>query len=102
MNNCQLVSKQASRVGHRCPSLGIGPLLDSRKTDIQAILLESMEPEAKVPAPYKELHAAVEGKSVALEECARQMIYAEEVHASQVDKVLRRPGAVETAVTKGA
>jgi len=54
-----------------------------------------METEAKVLAPDKELHAAAEGKLVALEECARQMIYAEEVHASEVDKMLRRPGAVE-------
>jgi bacterioferritin len=38
----------------------------------------------------------VEGRSVALEEFARQMIYTEELHAAEVDKMLRRPGEVAT------
>jgi bacterioferritin len=29
-----------------------------------------------------------------LEEFARQMIYAEEIHAGEVDKMLRKPGDV--------
>ena len=36
----------------------------------------------------------VMGRSVTLEEYAPQMIYAEEVHASEVDKMLRKPGEV--------
>ena len=43
---------------------------------------------------YKELLSAVEGQSVMLEEYARQMIYAEELHAGEVDKMLRKPGEV--------
>ena len=39
-----------------------------------------------------DLLAQVEGRSVALEEFARQMIHAEEMHASEVDKMLRKPG----------
>ncbi len=39
-----------------------------------------------------ELLVAVEGRSVMLEEYARQMIYAEELHAGEVDKMLRKPG----------
>jgi bacterioferritin len=39
----------------------------------------------------------VEGQSVTLEEYARQMIYAEEVHASEVDKMLRMPGELTQA-----
>ncbi len=74
------------------PSLGIGPLLDSLTTDIATILRESLEAERRALALYRELMALVEGRSVALEEYARQMIYAEEVHASEVDKMLRRPG----------
>jgi bacterioferritin len=31
---------------------------------------------------------------VALEEYARQMVYTEELHASEVDKMLRQPGEV--------
>jgi bacterioferritin len=36
----------------------------------------------------------VEGKSVMLEEYARQMVQAEELHAGDVDKMLRQPGEV--------
>jgi bacterioferritin len=74
--------------------LTIGPLLDSHKHDIGAIMRESLETEGKALALYKELLAAVEGQSVMLEEYARQMIYAEEMHADEVDKMLRRPGEV--------
>jgi bacterioferritin len=74
------------------PSLAIGPLLDSHKHDIGAILRESQDTEAQALALYKELMALVEGRSVMLEEYARQMIYAEELHAGEVDKMLRKPG----------
>lgn len=55
----------------RAPSLGIGPLLDSHETDIDATLRESLQVEAKGLALYRELLEVVEGKSVALEEFAR-------------------------------
>jgi bacterioferritin len=76
------------------PSLGIGPLLDSHQHDIGAILLESLEAEGQALALYKELLALVEGRSVMLEEYARQMVHAEELHAGDVNKMLRRPGEV--------
>jgi len=76
------------------PSLMIGPLLDSHKHDIGAIMRESLETEAKAQAAYRELLSWVEGRSVVLEEYARQMVYAEELHASEVDKMLRTPGEV--------
>jgi bacterioferritin len=76
------------------PSLEIGPLLDSHKHNIGAILRESLETEGKALALYRELLRCAEGRSVALEEYARQMVYAEELHASEVDKMLRTPGEV--------
>jgi bacterioferritin len=76
------------------PSLAIGPLLDSHKHDIAAMLRESLETEAAALALYRDLLTQVEGRSVALEEFARQMIYAEELHAADVDKMLRKPGDV--------
>lgn len=76
------------------PSLAIGPLLDSHQHDIAAILRESLETEGAALALYRELLAQVEGRSVALEEFARQMIFAEEMHAADVDKMLRKPGDV--------
>ena len=36
-----------------------------------------------------------EGKSVLLEEYAREMIVQEEMHLDEVNKMLRRPGAME-------
>jgi len=74
------------------PSLQIGALLDSHKTDIGVMLRESLETEGAALRLYRELLGKVEGKSVALEEFARQMILAEEMHAAEVDKMLRKPG----------
>ena len=74
------------------PSLAIGPLLDSHKTDIGAMLRESLETENRALGLYRELLDAVADASVALEEFARQMIHAEELHAAEVDKMLRKPG----------
>lgn len=52
---------------------------------------EPLETEAL--ALYRALLKAVAGKSVALEEFARQMIQVEERHAADIDnKMLRKPG----------
>lgn len=74
------------------PSLEIGALLDSHKHDIAAMLRESLETESNALMLYRELLALVEGRLIALEEFARQMIHAEELHAAEVDKMLRKPG----------
>jgi len=74
------------------PSLEIGALLDSHQHDIGAILRESLQTELKTLGVCRQLLDLVEGRSVALEEFARQMIHAEELHAAEVDKMLRKPG----------
>jgi len=76
------------------PSLAIGPLLDNHQHDISAIMQESLETEAKALALYRELLKCAEGRAVIIEEYARQMVYAEELHAGEVDKMLRKPGEV--------
>ena len=76
------------------PSLEIGPLLDSHRTDIGAMLRESLDTERRALGLYRELLDAVADASVGLEEFARQMIQAEELHAAEVDKMLRKPGDV--------
>jgi bacterioferritin len=73
------------------PSLEIGPLLDSHEHDLRTILQETLATEAQALDLYRKLLKCIEGQSVTLEEYARQMIYAEELHASEVDKMLRRP-----------
>ena len=76
--------------GH--PSLSIGPLLDTHRFDVGDILRESLDAERQSLTIYRELLAEVEGRSVSLEEYARQMISAEEQHAADVIKMLRKPG----------
>jgi len=78
--------------GH--PSLGIGPLLESHNHDIGNILRESLEHETISLNAYKDLLKIVEGNSVMIEEYARTMIYTEELHLGEVDKMLRNPGDV--------
>jgi bacterioferritin len=79
--------------GH--PSLKIGSLLETEKHDIGDILRESLEHEKAALSAYYELLRLAEGKSVLLEEYAREMIVSEEQHLDEVDKMLRRPGAIE-------
>ncbi|MBI3313933.1 MAG: bacterioferritin [Candidatus Omnitrophica bacterium] len=76
--------------GH--PSLKIGKLLETEKHDIGDILRESLEHEKLSVKSYYELLEIVEGKNVAIEEYAREMIYLEELHLDEVDKMLRKPG----------
>jgi bacterioferritin len=56
------------------------------------MLRESLKAERSALELYRELLGLVQDRFVALEEFARQMIHAEELHASEVDKMLRKPG----------
>lgn len=80
------------------PSLSIGHLLETHKHDVGGILRESLEIEGEALQLYKDLLALVEDKSVLLEEYARKMIVAEEMHRGEVDKMLRNPGAIASVV----
>ena len=74
------------------PSLGIGPLLETHKHDIGDILRESLAHEHSALTQYRRLLELVEGRSVMLEEYARQMISEETRHVGEVEKMLRMPG----------
>ncbi|TAJ17199.1 MAG: bacterioferritin [Planctomycetota bacterium] len=76
------------------PSLAIGPLLETHNHDIGAILRESLAHERQTLVAYQKLLELAEGRSVMLEEYAREMIYAEELHLGEVDKMLRNPGDI--------
>lgn len=83
--------------GH--PSLAIGPLLETHKHDtslacsvpIGDILQESLAQEDKALKLYYQLLELAQGKSVMVEEYARNQIVAEEMHADAVRKMLRQP-----------
>ncbi len=83
--------------GH--PSLKIGPLLETEQHDIADILRESLAHEQAALALYHQLLQIAQGQSVLLEEYARELIVAEEMHLDEVNKMLRRPG--ETSPFKG-
>ncbi len=76
------------------PSLKIGQLLETHQHEISDILLESLEAEKRGLELYYQLLALVKDKSVLLEEFARKMIAAEEMHLGEVNKMLRKPGEV--------
>ena len=97
MAHAQQAGEMVTALGDH-PSLGIGPLLETHKHDIGDILREALDNERNGLQLYKDLLAMVEGKAVWLEEYARQMIYQEETHAFEVDKMLRRPGDVKSVI----
>ncbi len=80
--------------GH--PSLGIGPLLESHRHEIGAILRESLAHETEALGQYYELLKIAEGHSVMVEDYARELITAEEMHAGEINKMLRNPGEIAT------
>ncbi len=80
--------------GH--PSLKIGALLETANHDIGDILRESLEHEKASIAIYYDLLRLAEGKSVLIEEYAREMIVEEELHLDEVNKMLRHPGDIKS------
>ena len=81
--------------GH--PSLKIGNLLETERHDINSILKESLEHESSALKLYYGLLKLAEeaDQSVLLEEYAREMVTAEELHLDEVNKMLRNPGDLE-------
>jgi bacterioferritin len=78
------------------PSLAIGPLLETHKHDIGDILRESLSHEKATLVHYETLLSLVKDDDVMLEEYAREHIYLEQQHIGEVDKMLRKPGDIET------
>lgn len=75
--------------GH--PTLGIGPLQESQQYDVAAILHEALKHENEACAAYYALLDLAQGRSAVIEQYARELIVAEEMHAGQVDRMLRNP-----------
>jgi len=99
MAHAQQAGEMITSLGEH-PSLAIGPLLETHKHDVGDILREALDNERAGLTLYRELLGLVEGKSVWLEEYARQMIFQEEQHAAEVDKMLRKPGEVKTFASR--
>ncbi len=74
--------------GH--PSLRIGELLETHKHSVDDILHEALAHEELGLAEYRRLLDLVEGKSIMLEEYARDQIAAEEQHLAEIRKMMKR------------
>ncbi|MBV9494273.1 MAG: bacterioferritin [Acidobacteria bacterium] len=98
MTHAQQAGEMITTLGEH-PSLGIGHLLETHKHDVGDILREALDNERQGLQLYRDLLKLVEGKSVWLEEYARQMVYAEESHAAEVDKMLRKPGDIKSVMS---
>jgi bacterioferritin len=79
--------------GH--PSLKIGSLLETHQHDVNEILKEAHEHEKTGLDAYYDLLALAEGKSILLEEYARDQIAAEEMHLADIRKMMRKPGSIK-------
>jgi bacterioferritin len=97
MSHAQQAGELLTSLGEH-PSLGIGPLLETHKHDTGDILHEALEAERRALKLYRELLETVEGNNITLEEYARSMVAAEQMHSWEVDKMLRKPGDIETFV----
>ncbi len=78
--------------GH--PSLKIGQLLETHQHDVNEILKEAYEHEKEGLQAYYQLLELSTGKSVLLEEYARDQIAAEEMHLADIRKMMRKPGSL--------
>ncbi len=99
LSHAQRAGEMVTRLGGH-PSLAIGPLLETHQHDIGQILRETLQAEHTALSLYQELLELVAGKSISLEEYARDLIRQEEDHLDAIDKMLRKPGDV--AVSKEA
>jgi bacterioferritin len=73
-------------------SLGIGDLVGSHHGAVDEMMEEMLVHERRGITLYTRLLELVEGRSVSLEEYAREMIRNEELHVAEIDKMLRRRG----------
>jgi bacterioferritin len=89
LTHAQEAGEKITHLGEH-PSLAIGHLLETHKHDLGDILRESLEHEKAGLGHYKDLLTLVEGRSIFLEEYARQMILEEETHVGEVEKMLRK------------
>ena len=73
--------------GH--PSQVIPSIEETNKHSVQSLLTESLIHEEKAISLYNQLLECSEGKSLYIEEYARDMIKTEEMHSIEIKKLLR-------------
>lgn len=91
MDHARQAGEEVTSLGGKV-SLEIGKLVGAHHDSVDSILGELIEHEKAGITLYQELLELVQGRSVSLEEFARQMIRAEELHVSEIQKMLRKRG----------
>jgi bacterioferritin len=89
--HAQLVGDEVTTLGGKV-SLGIGELVGTHHPSVDDMLEEVLIHEHRGVDLYRRLLRLAEGTSISLEELARQMIRNEEVHVSEIQKMLRKRG----------
>jgi bacterioferritin len=89
--HASVIGEEVTTLGGRV-SLAIGELVGTHHPTVDDMMQEMVVHEEHGLALYHRLLENVEGRSVALEELARQMIRAEELHIAQIKKMLRKHG----------
>ena len=88
LTHAELVGEHITSLGEH-PTLKIGDLLETHKHSTEDILNECLEHENGAVKSYYMLLKSVEGESIMLEEFARSQIAEEEMHESELRKMLR-------------
>jgi len=78
--------------GH--PTPGIRPRQDAYEKDVGVILREALDHEHEACTAYHELLELCRGRSLFIEDYARQLIVAEDLHAEEVGRLLHGPREV--------
>jgi bacterioferritin len=91
LDHARLVGDEVTALGGKV-SLGIGELVGTHHPSVDDMLEEVLIHERRGIDAYRRLLAVAEGRSVSLEELARQMLRNEEVHVSEIEKMLRKRG----------
>jgi bacterioferritin len=73
-------------------SLGIGELVGVHHGSVDEMLEEMLVHERHGVELYRKLLSVAEGRSVSLEELARQMIRSEELDIAEIEKMLKKRG----------
>ena len=89
LTHAQEAGNMITRLDAR-PSLGIAPLPQKHHDTIDQIMTETLEREQSAVDLYRDLLKSIEGKSVVLEEYARQKIAEESMHVANIRMMLRK------------
>ena len=88
LNHAEAVGEHITSLGEH-PTLKISDLLETHKHSTEDILNECLQHEKEAIKAYYELMKNVGSESIMLEEFARTQIALEEMHESELKKMLR-------------